>query len=271
MKYTIKQSDMLSILLCLTISFLFSCKKEKEEAILQPLIEETINIKSSPLVAESPALGEKVEETSASLFPNKALASASTAAIGTTDFVDFNDEMALTIIPDYAASTFATAPFYIQQVGSAWVHVKENNSGNYKLAFKSNYGHYHLSYQNFVPCITQNGQFGKPVGGGCAGINPVKEPRILDTHDGYQWIKIYAYDYSNPSRVFDLLGIKVTKGPIQLWFKKSNGDWYHWSSIGVGTWNLSAYSTSIKEVLISSTGNNGPVGFDNVKVLVPDF
>lgn len=271
MKYAIKKSDMLCILLCLTISFLVSCKKEREEAVSQPLTEETINIKSSPIAAESPALGEKAEENIVPIFPDKALASASADALGTTDFVDFNDEMALTIIPDYAASTFATAPFYIQQLGTAWVHVKENNTGNYKAAFKSNYGHYHLSYQNFVPCITANGKFGKPVGGGCAGINPVKEPRVLDTHDGYQWIKIYAYDYDNPSRVFDLLGIKVIKGPIQLWFKKSNGDWYHWSSIEVGTWNLSAYSTSIKEVLISSTGNNSSIGFDNVKVMVPYF
>ena len=198
-------------------------------------------------------------------------AHARPAVAGTTDYVDFNAEMALTIIPDYAASTFATAPFYIQQVGSARVHVKENNSGNYKPAFKSNYGHYHLSYQNFAPCIRQNGQFGKPVGGGCASIDPKKEPRVLNTHDGDQWIKIYAYDYSSPKRVFDLLGIKVSNGPIQLWFKKTTGGWYHWSSIGTGNWNLSAHCTSITEVLISSTGNNSTIGFDNVKVMMPDF
>ena len=269
MKHTIKKSVKPVILLCLVISFLFSCKKEKEEVVLQPPAEEAISINSSPVEAESPVLGNEVEETGALLFPETPFTSAGTTTLGTTDYVDFDDEMALTIIPDYAASTFATAPFYIQQLGSAWVHVKENNNGNYKTAFKSNYGHYHLSYQNFNPCITQNGQFGKPVQGGCASIDPKKEPRVLNTHDGYQWIKIYAYDYSSPSRVFDLLGIKVTKGPIQLWFKKSNGGWYHWSSIATGTWNLSAYSTSITEVLISSTGNTGSIGFDNVKVLMP--
>ena len=270
MKPTINKSGISGILLCLVISFLFGCKKVMEETAIEPLSEEAVPIKSIPVAAESPALNNKLEETGAPLFPNKPFASASTTAIGTTDYVDFDDEMALTILPDYAASTFAYAPFYIQHVGSAWVHVKENNSGNYKPAFKSDYGHFHLSYQNFDPCIT-NGKFGKPSGGGCVSINPVKEPRKLNTHDGFEWIKIYAYDYSSSSRVFDLLGIKVTKGPIQLWFRKSNGDWYHWSSMEVGTWNLSAYSTSIKEVLISSTGNNGPIGFDNVKVLVPNF
>ena len=271
MKQTLSYQVMLSSMLCLTISLLFSCKKENKEATQQPLTEDVINIKNSPVKAESPVIDEKIEESGPSLFPGKALANARTATIGTTDFVDFDDEMALTILPDYAAFTFAGAPFYIQQVGSAWVHVKENNSGNYNPAFMSNYGHYHLSYQNFVPCFTQNGQFGRPIGGACAVINPVKEPRVLDTHDGHQWIKIYAYDYNNPSRVFDLLGIKVTHGPIQLWFKKSNGDWLQWSSLGVGTWNLSAYSTSIKEVLISSTGNAGSIGFDNVKVLMPAY
>jgi hypothetical protein len=268
MKPTIKKSTLLNMLLGLSISLLFSCKKENKEVDLQPLNEEAIDIK--PMLAESPELGKKVEETGFLPFPNKPFESASATTIGTTDYVDFDDEMALTILPGYAANTFAYEPFYIQQVGSAWVHVKENNSGNYKPAFMSHYGHFHLSYQNFQPCFI-NGQFGKPVQGGCASINPVKEPRILNTHDGDHWIKIYAYDYSSPSRVFDLLGIKVTTGPIQLWFKKSNGDWHHWSSIGVGAWNLSAHSTSIKEALISSTGNSGSIGFDNVKVKVPDF
>ena len=272
MKHTLTTPVKKSLLLCLAISLLFSCKKEKEELTVAPApaTESATSLKSNPITAESPVIDRKVEETSASLFPGKTNTNGRLAAIGTTDYVDFNDEMALTIIPENAASTFATAPFYIQQVGSAWVHVKENNSGNYKPEFKSDHKHFHLSYQNFVPCIT-DGKFGKPVSGGCASINPVKEPRVLDTHDGNQWIKVYAYDYSSPSRVFDLLEIKVTKGPIQLWFKKSNGDWLHWSSIGVGTWNLSAYCTSIKEVLISSTDNKGSIGFDNLKVLMPAY
>lgn len=266
MKNFFTPATMLRILVGLTITVLISCKKEIKEVA----VPETTTINSLPLATGSPLINDKEEDSSASLFPGQSLANARTDVAGVTDFVNFSDEMALTILPDYAASTFATAPFYIQQVGTAWIHVKENNSGNYKPAFKSNYGHFHLSYQNFVPCITSNGPFGKPTsGGGCAVINPVKEPRVLDTHDGNEWIKIYAYDYSSPSRIFDLLSIKVTNGPIQLWFKKSNGDWLHWSSIGVATWNLSAHCTSIKEVLISSTGNSSSIGFDNLKVMVP--
>jgi len=273
MKQRIYFSARLIMMFCLSISLLLSCKKEtKETAAPEPVIEETAGSVSSPVLAESPAIDRGVEETSASLFPGKTLPGGRVATIGTTDYVDFNDEMALTILPDNAANTFALAPFYIQQVGSAWVHVKENNTGNYKPAFKSEYGHFHLSYENFEPCIRPDGKFGKPTsGGGCASINPVKEPRRLYTHAGDHWIKIYAYDYTSSSRTFDLLEIKVTKGPIQLWFKQKDGDWYHWNSIGVGTKNLSTWCTSIKEVLISSTGNASSIGFDNLKVLMPSF
>lgn len=267
----IKKFVMQGLLLCLMVSFFFSCKKEKTETATPPVVEEAeVVIGSIPVEGEMPALDNQLEETSAQLFPKRSFAGAKPMVSGTTDYVDFDDEMALTILPDNAANTFAYAPFYIQQVGTAWVHVKENNSGNYKPRFMSNYKHFHLSYQNFEPCFI-NGKFGKPSGNSCASINPVKEPRVLNTHDGDHWIKIYAYDYSSSSRTFDLLSIKVTNGPIQLWFKKSNGDWLHWSSIGTGTWNLSAYCTSIKEVLISSTGNETTIGFDRVKVFMPTF
>jgi hypothetical protein len=99
-------------------------------------------------------------------------------------------------------------------------------------------------------------------------MNPEREPRSLATHYGDEWIKIYAYDYTHPSRVFDLLSIRVTSGPIQLWFKKQGGGWYYWSSLGVGNWNLSAYTTGISEVLISGTGSLS-IGFDDVQIRVP--
>ena len=255
----------------LVTNFLIGCKKEKEAPASQPVNEASIAIDSAPVAAESPALDNTTEEISGRLFPKSALANGKTTEYGTTDFVDFDDETALTLLPGYAAQTFATAPFYIQKVGTAWVRVRENNSGNYKPAFMSDYEHYHLSYQNFEPCLKPDGKFGKPIFNVCTPFDPVKEPRVLNTHAGDHWIKIHAYDYSTTSRVFDMLSIQVTHGPIQLWFKKSNGEWWHWGSIATGTRNFGTWCTSITEVLISSTGNQGPVGFDNVKVFVPTF
>lgn len=274
MKQITKRPPILVLWLGLSTVLLFSCQKEIKEVTPQPISEEAIRIINEPVAAGYINPGDGGPETEQRLFPKRENARTDAAAAisvaGTTDYVDFDDEMALTIIPDNAKNTFTYAPFYIQQVGTAWVHVKENNTGNYKPQFKSDYKHYHLSYQNFNPCIT-NGQYGKPTsGGGCVSFNPVKEPRKLNTHDGTQWIKIYAYDYDHSSRIFDLLGLRVTVGPLQLWFRKSNGTWYHWGSMGVGTWDISAYSTSITEVLIAGSGSTS-IGFDNVKVLVPYF
>ncbi len=262
--------------LTISVALLMSCSDENEspapEILSDTQAQEIVNMAVAPTIAEAPASENVLENTENLQFPEKKAKSsnAKANAYGVTDYVDFNDELALTIIPDQAKFTFAASPFYIQKVGNAWVHVKENNGAGYNPAFVSDYGHYHLSYQNFTPCFTSDGEYGKPSGSACLSINPVKEARKVDTHDGSQWIKIYAYDYDSPKRTFDLLGIKVTKGPIQLWFKKKNGVWLRWSSLGIGTWNLSAYSTEITQVLISASGNYS-IGFDNVKVNMPYY
>ncbi|WKN29582.1 hypothetical protein PZB74_11465 [Porifericola rhodea] len=260
--------------LLLTIGIFAGCTKD-EEALVPEMTDDTQDQKELQLEAPTlslvpPSTKEVLENADNLRFPEGKSSSdnARTSAIGVIDYVDFNDPAALSIIPDYASSTFATYPYYIQKVGNAWVHVKENNGAGYNPAFTSNYQHYHLSYQNFVPCITNGGQFGKPTGSGCASINPINEPRLVNSHHGTQWLKIYAYDYNSSQRTFDLLGIKVVNGPIQLWFKKKGGGWWRWSSLGVGTWNLSSYSTEITQVLISGTGS-ASFAFDNVKVKMP--
>ena len=260
----------LGVSLVLLASLLTSCQQENEEVVAPQAApevkQEATHQANPPIAGESPVSGTAVEDVDAFQFPNPTSSSnARTSAYGVTDYVDFDDELALTIIPDQAKFTFAAAPFYIQSVGNAWVHVKENNGAGYNPAFTSNYKHYHLSYPF---CIRPNGQAGKTVGGNCVAVDPVKEPRNVDTHHGSQWIKIYAYDRDSPERVFDLLQIKVTNGPLQLWFKKKNGGWRYWSSLGQGTWNLSSYCTEITQVLISGSGSSS-VGFDDVKVKMP--
>lgn len=276
MKKRSKSTLMKVFTMILSLSLLLSCSEESKDMVPETNQdnpqEEMTKIAVAPDITEAPASEEVQEDISNLRFPEskKKSANARTTAAGVTDYVDFNDQMALTIVPDNAKNTFTFWPYYIQQVGNAWIHVKENNGSGYNTAFTSNYQHYHLSYQNFTPCFTSGGEFGKPSGNACVNFNPIQQPRTVNTHHGSQWIKIYAYDYDSPKRTFDLLGIKVTNGPIQLWFKKEGGGWWRWSSLGEGTWNLSAYSTEITEILIGGTSSSS-FGFDNVKVKVPYY
>ncbi len=274
MKRSNQAIKILASSLALAAALLGSCSEGEEiapETVSDVPSREGITFAAAPTTAEAPASQEVHEDIANLRFPGKISSSrnAKTYAYGVTDYVRFDDEMALTIIPDQAKYTFASSPFYIEKVGNAWIHVKENNSG-YSAGFISNYNHYHLSYQNFEPCFSSGVSFGKPSGSACLDFNPVKENRTVNTHHGSQWIKIYAYDGSNPKRTFDLLQIQVTNGPIQLWFKKKSGGWWRWSSLGSNTWNLSAYCTDITEVLISGAGSSS-IGFDNLKVNVPYY
>lgn len=123
--------------------------------------------------------------------------------------------------------------------------------------FRSN-----VNFFSSTPCIELNGQ--------CYDFDPANVDRQLSTHSFNHWIKVYAYDQNSNERVFDLLQIEVVKGPVQLWFKKADGRWFKWSSLGKNTWNLSNHCTSITEVLISSArGSYGNFTIDDLKINVP--
>lgn len=270
---TSKSIIQFSLSAALSVSLFVSCSKETETLAPQPVepSEEATKIIGDAEPAAPPAFSDVEEDTNSLPFPIQSSFSARATTGGITDYVDFNDETSLSYLPDYAISNVAVFPFYIQKVGNAWIHVKENNTGNYNPEFMSNYGHYHLGYERFVPC-PDNGTWGKPVryGDGCIPFDPLKQPRRLATHDGHQWIKIYAYDYNNSSRVFDLLGITVLNGPVQIWYRKADGKWYNWHNVGEAKWNLSAKSTGVTQVLISSA-SGGSVTFDDIKVRVPAY
>jgi hypothetical protein len=254
-----------------TLILTTNCSKDKDKLAPntpnESVSQEPAAATPQPTEGGSPSTAEVNENLKNLYFPKQDRPNARATSV--TEYVDFANEIALTIIPDKAANTFAAAPFYIHPVGNAWVHVKENNGENYKPAFRSDYKHYHLMFQHFNACLVGDGTLGKPSGKSCLSINPVKENRTLHTHDGNQWIKVYAYDYTNPQRVFDLLSINVLNGPIQLWYKKQNGTWYHWSSLGNGKINTSAHAVGITEVLISSTNNATSIGFDNLEIRMP--
>ena len=220
-----------------------------------------------PEEANSPVIDDRQVNEAGRIFPasNSDNGNAKTQAF---DFVDFDDPSALLLIPDYAKYSFATAPFYIQPVENVWFHVKENNSNNYNPNFTSNYGHYHLGYQTFVPIFNwNNGSVWKFINGQLVLVQPFLEPRTLSSHYGDQWIKIYAYDYSSNHIPFEFWGIKVIEGPIQVWMQKLDGSWSKWSSLGEATWSFD-YARDVKQILISGVGADS-FTIDNIKVKMP--
>jgi hypothetical protein len=82
-----------------------------------------------------------------------------------------------------------------------------------------------------------------------------KEPRVLNAHDGTLWTKFWLADrVSHSPRVFDVATIRVgdpqNTQPIQFWFQTIDGNWWYWSSIGPGWWDLSAFAHDVMQVWI---------------------
>ena len=220
-----------------------------------------------PEEVNSPIIDDKHVNEALRIFPESNTANENAKAQA-FDFVDFDDPLALNLIPDHAKYTFATAPFYIQKVGSVWFHVKENNGGGYNPNFTSNYGHYHLGYQNFNPIFNwNNGTIWKLINGQLVYVTPLLEPRTLSSHYGDQWIKIYAYNYNSSQIPFEFWGIKVINGPVQVWMQKLDGSWSKWSSLGEATWSFD-YARHVKQILISGVGSDS-FTIDNIKVKKP--
>lgn len=222
----------------------------------QPATEEDVAMLRTVGVAETPPA-----------IPGGMLQAASGATASSCS-IAFADYIGLLILPDQAGHTFASSPFYIQGCGSGWVHVKENDPARYGAAWGSSYLHYHLMYEKGPYCIAAGGNYGVKVGNSCVQVTPANEPRYLGTHTGTQWLRIYVYKSGVSEMTFDLKSIKVLPSQaIKLWFRTAGGSWYHWNSLGVGTWNLAPYAGSIREVLIRGAGSSpGPYFIDNIGV-----
>ncbi len=255
-----------------TVLLLSNCSPDKEKVAPAPVQEAggTEQTTPQPGAVPSPLSGEVAEDLNKLPFP-QGNSSAGRIAYGEPGVVHFNDTMALFVLPQKAALTYASWPFYIQKVGSAWINVKENNGAGYQEAFRSDYGHYLLLFQNFLPCVINNGtfSFGKPSGSSCLPISPAQEPRKLSTHYADQWIKVYAYDKNNPKRVFDLAGMTIMDGPVQVWFREKNGAWKAWKNLPAGKWTTTQ-ANGITEVLIGSAAHK-TFTIDNIQLRVPAY
>ncbi len=190
------------------------------------------------------------------------------AGAGNTCDIRFMDEVALLILPDHAANTFALSPFYIEGCGKGWLHLIEN-SNRYQDFYRSNYQHYHLGWNGF--CYNfGTGKPGVQTGGSCIEIDPKKQDRFVNPHTNKEWLRAYVYKSGDPELPFDLLRMRVRNRGIRMWVRKSAGNWLHYV-ISVGYWTITQ-ADDIREILIS--GQPGaPIGdiweIDDLRIRVP--
>jgi hypothetical protein len=184
---------------------------------------------------------------------------------GATCTIAFRDQTALTILPDNARFTFATPPWYIEGCGGGWFHLLENST-RYQEAFRSSYGHYHLGWDGFC-LVPSSGKPGKMNGGTCVEVDPVRQDRFVNPHQPDEWLRGYVYKRGVPELSFDLLEIRVRNAPVQVWVRKTAGNWLTYN-LAVGYWALQQ-ADDIREILISGQRGSGIWEIDDVKIRVP--
>lgn len=232
----------------------------------RPVSAEERAVLATPLQPDQPPRLDVLLGANGAGLASSAAAASSSVSTCTVGFADY---IGLLIIPQKAGHTFATNPYYIQGCGTGWVHVKENDVARYGSSWGSGYNHYHLMYEKGGFCVPSGGSYGYHNGSTCVNVlDPATEPRYLASHHGTQWIRIYVYRSGVPEMTFDFKSIRVkgTQG-IKLYFRKTDGSWWHWNNLGPGTWNVAPYAAGIREILIrASGGSSSSYSFDNVVV-----
>ncbi|MFV0256848.1 MAG: hypothetical protein ACK5PP_00150 [Acidimicrobiales bacterium] len=142
-------------------------------------------------------------------------------------FVDFNDPVPISALPDHADNTFAYWPFWNQECLIDGTAVAVQPIGGQDGL------HFHLNYADpalrYCPDL---GGFGRPVDpddvlGPCEDIDPLTEPRSgVQPHQVDQGIRIFAYDIASRDRVpFDLNQIRVLGGAAEVCFVRTDLPW----------------------------------------------
>jgi hypothetical protein len=140
----------------------------------------------------------------------------------------------------------------------------------------SGFNHYHLGFtdpaidQTFTHCFPQDPHDGygpgfmKYVNGQCVFPNWDFEPRVLESHQGNQWIGIWTGSIgSNPGKVFGFFGITVGGSvPIQFWYLTPDNNW-HEATLAPATY----FVPTIPVVVIEISGAPGQVGSYEIDAL----
>lgn len=187
---------------------------------------------------------------------------------------NFDNLFALTWVYANARATFASEtgltggkPALCNSSHTAcWTYRHRCGSNYLNVDDDSGYGHFHLSFENPVVgvCLVDPGDgygtgLGVPFGGDCVAPDWKREPRVLNTHDANQWIKITVEKSgSTVPKVFDMPRIRIGgTQPIQFWFRTTAGQWFYWPSLGPNNWNLSSYVNNVDLIRIKAAGSGG--------------
>lgn len=202
--------------------------------------------------------------------------------------IGFDDQFALQNVYAQARTTFAyhtgadeTGNDLCDESahGMCWTYRERCGSRGYvrvQEAPNRQYDHFHLSFEDdALTCFAENGDglgkgFGRPMNdGSCAPANWKREPRFVSSHTAEHLIHIWVEDQeTHKPRIFELASIHI-KGAMsaRIWYKKSDGKWYFWSTLAPGRWNLSGYLWDITDVMIrAADGSGSSVSFDDVVI-----
>jgi hypothetical protein len=107
------------------------------------------------------------------------------------------------------------------------------------FVWNQNDTHYHMYFQD--PAYSGNGT-GCPtashkVNGVCQAVDAAALQRYLGAHEANQWMEIgRTTDPISTLSPFAMYSVDVKVGPIQLWFKRTNGTVAGWNSLPQGNW-----------------------------------
>ncbi len=196
--------------------------------------------------------------------------------------VDFNDEDAINLFVDKAASTFAYFPFW-NQVCNVDVSV---NVRPYYI------DHFHLSYEKDVCIDTGSGEFGEmQEDASCMGFaDPAKEARRLSSMLPRDVLELTAYNNYYDTRIdFDLKRIRVVGNrPVRVCYKpaeQNDGDWVTtavdqasntgiwlcWNNLSTGYWDLSAWAGDVSTVRIMAADGQPNFAVDDILINAPPY
>jgi hypothetical protein len=195
--------------------------------------------------------------------------------------VNFDNSFALTNIYANARATFGSSTGYNSAgkldvcsnvpSGICWTYRHRCATNYVNQDDLSGYGHYHLSFQNsgynplcgfYDPGDGYGSGFKRTINSVCSVVNWTTEPRVMNSHDGGQWVGIKMQSQSGVTTIFDMPRIRIGgSAAIQFWFHSTlDNKWYNWSSLGPNNWNLSAYVHDVDLVEIS--GASGPAEYE---------
>ncbi|MFV0526210.1 MAG: hypothetical protein ACK5RL_17120 [Acidimicrobiales bacterium] len=179
-------------------------------------------------------------------------------------FVDFNDPVPVSALPDHAIDTFAYWPFWNQECLIDGTAVSVQPIGAYEGI------HFHLNYADptlrLCPDLETIGRPEDPADllSPCDPIDPLTEPRSgVQPHQVDLGIRIFAYDIATRDRVpFDLNQIRVLGGEAEVCFVRTDLPWIaaeptddpagYCGDLPPGNWDVSDDATDAYEVRVWS-------------------